>query len=359
MPEQVVSTALEKTIVTAHLEAEIGKGKNIVFCASFQMAWDQLTNDWLRTPLELEGNPKTAQILNQHLIGKDDILDVCYVAMVGTVRDHILDKIHQALAEKFGETSQLDLILSNPNGVLAYAFLQKSLPFDAEFEVFDERLQFSDGVAVKTFGLKKNPKPVDQVEILSYMGPDDFIIRLRGSTRVDEDLDYGMIVNYPRITDDIILAKVEPRPTLRQTIDAVFARTTTDAQRQARWELSQQGFSRTWRSPQINLDAHEILEIPKIDISLPHHYEELMGKRWHNPGFEAYFIEQAVQTIKFRLDEKGAKLRSEAGIVGTIGIGDNPRTFIFDKPFLICLREKEATYPYLAVWIENSELLVK
>jgi hypothetical protein len=35
------------------------------------------------------------------------------------------------------------------------------------------------------------------------------------------------------------------------------------------------------------------------------------------------------------------------------------REFVFDKPFLLCLKEKEAKYPYLAIWVDNSELLVK
>ncbi len=33
------------------------------------------------------------------------------------------------------------------------------------------------------------------------------------------------------------------------------------------------------------------------------------------------------------------------------------RTFIFDKPFLIMLREAPDKHPYLAAWIANTEMM--
>jgi hypothetical protein len=32
---------------------------------------------------------------------------------------------------------------------------------------------------------------------------------------------------------------------------------------------------------------------------------------------------------------------------------------IFDRPFLLWLRHRGSALPYFAVWVENSELLVK
>jgi hypothetical protein len=36
-----------------------------------------------------------------------------------------------------------------------------------------------------------------------------------------------------------------------------------------------------------------------------------------------------------------------------------PRHFVFDRPFLIYLRERQAEQPYLTVWVESPELLVR
>ena len=64
-------------------------------------------------------------------------------------------------------------------------------------------------------------------------------------------------------------------------------------------------------------------------------------------------IALAAQTVRFRLDERGAVLKSEAIVWG--GIGEQ---LIFDKPFLILLERRDARNPYFALWVGNAELLV-
>ena len=72
-----------------------------------------------------------------------------------------------------------------------------------------------------------------------------------------------------------------------------------------------------------------------------------------------YFIADAVQFIKFILNEEGAKLRSEMAIFAKRCISfseKKPRQFIFDKPFLIYLKEKDSPL-YFAAWVANTEIL--
>jgi hypothetical protein len=64
----------------------------------------------------------------------------------------------------------------------------------------------------------------------------------------------------------------------------------------------------------------------------------------------------AMQSIRFRLDERGAILKSEAGVALSED-GSKPRQFIFDKPFLILLERRDAARPYFALWVDNPELL--
>ena len=68
----------------------------------------------------------------------------------------------------------------------------------------------------------------------------------------------------------------------------------------------------------------------------------------------------AVQNIRFRLDEHGAILKSEAADGEEVRVRKpkKPRQFIFDKPFLILLERKDAAQPYFALWVDNPELLV-
>lgn len=198
-----------------------------------------------------------------------------------------------------------------------------------------------------------------QAVILDYRHADDFVIKLQGSPEVDAMLEFGMLVDHPRITDDIILAKVRPQPTLLETVQSVLARCSEEGREKALMEAAAAGRDAHERlSPRLN-QGSEVLRIPKIDLEVLHRYSELVNKQLLNQGCQDYFIAEALQAIKFRLDEKGADLSSEAAIEMTLGYVVQPRRFVFDRPFLLCLKERESQVPYLAVWVDNSEFLVR
>lgn len=355
----ISSDALSETDVVAHLDADITYDRNLVYCASFQIVWNQLADEMIKAPPELEGNPLLGQALNRRQFDKQDISQDCYLAVAGFGRDGIVEQIKQGLEEKFHRESGFDLALSSPDDILAYAYLEKALPFDTIFDVFDTPLLFSDGIGVQSFGIEKGDAAADQVVVLDYRDPDDFIVKLQGSPIADEALLYGLRVAHPRITDDIILAKVTPQPTLLKTIDNVLFRISEEGHQQAIDTLTKMGRSHfEILSPRLDSNVLEIFQIPKITFNILHRFSEIVGKHLLNRGFEKYFIAQALQATKFKLDETGADLSSE-GFMRSFGIHEEPRRFIFDKPFLLCLKEKQAHYPYLAVWIGNSELLVR
>ena len=99
------------------------------------------------------------------------------------------------------------------------------------------------------------------------------------------------------------------------------------------------------------------LIVPVVDFDRAREYTELYGHTIHaaNKELDGLPIIFAKQSIRFRLDERGAVLRSEAGI--GMGGGIAQRHLIFDKPFLILLERKDANNPYFALWVGNAELL--
>jgi len=330
-PARLESDQLKQTAITSYLQDNIAEGKNLIYCSTFQIAWDILSDEIIGAPLQLTGSPLTAQMLNQRLAGRKDISEDCYIAMAGFNKEGIVEKIKLALKEKFNETPGIDISLSRPDDILAYSFLLKDLKFKNEFESLDRPIIFAGSIAVKAFGVNKyafdenHRKLGEQVNILDYNNDDDFILSLKSISSKDE----------------IILAKVTPKKTMLETINSVFARTNTG-------KLS-------------GLYEKETLRIPKLDFDILHSYSELAGKHALNKGFEDYFISKAIQAIRFKLNEKGALLKSEAAIVmARSGLQENKlRNFIFDKPFLVCLKEKGAKYPYFAVWVDNTELLLR
>ena len=371
---QVRSDELKQTVITAHLEAALPPDTNVLYCASFQIAWNQLCDDVIRAPVQLKGHPAIGEALNKRMLDTDAIAEECYLAMAGFGRDGIVARVIQGLQEKFGHGPGLPLHPIEPEDILAYAYLEKSLPFDTWFEVINEPLRFSGGVPVQSFGVQTRYDAADQVFILDYQGPDDFILALgpsaNASVGLDRTLDeqqYGRqvdasllnsLLNRLRITDEFVLAKVPPRATLLATLDGVMARPSEMARSLlAKWlkgELRR-------LHPDVGLSAHaeDVLQIPMVNLNVLHRYSELIGQHLLNSGFTDYFVAEALQGVKFKLDERGAELRSEAKIELTFGAAPEPRRFIFDGPFLLYLKEPQARYPYLALWIANSELLAK
>lgn len=331
-PLCIDSSRLKQTNITSYLDNKIIQGKNLIYCSTFQIAWNELMDSIIKEPIKLDAYPLSSQELNKKLTSKKDLSDDCYLAMAGFNKDGIVEKIKKTLRDKFNTTMGINVNLKNPDDILAYAFLFKNLKFENEFEVIEEPIKFKsnpmfDGTNVKAFGIKnyKSGSAYDKiVNLLDYQNEDDFIIGLKSI--VDKD--------------EIILAKVSSKDSLIKTIEYVLSRINN-------------------KNSSI-LKEGETLQIPKIDFNIFHEFFDLENRSLLNKGWEQYILSRAIQAIRFRLDEKGALLRSEAVIELEKGIMDySPRQFIFNKAFLICLREKGAKYPYLAIWIDNVELLIK
>lgn len=320
------SKELKKTNITSHLEKDIEKGKNIIFCSTFQLAWNGLSDNIVKEKVRLKNEPEIVAALNKRITGKNDLTEKDYLAMSGYKRDNIINKINSELKRKFGnEAPKLKDELRGEDDIISYAFLYKNLQFEKEFENLEETLLFN-GEGVKAFGIRKHSEKTkdmaNQVEILDYRGKDDFVIKLNSKSN-----------------DDIILAKTAPSKNLLETISAIDKRENTS------------------KTPTMRDGEHLI--IPKFDFDITHRYSEIIGKTFLNKGFEEYMISEAFQNTKFKLSEKGAVLKSEAKIIANKSAQITTRSFIFDKPFLLILREKGAKNPYFLMWVDNTELMVK
>ena len=109
---------------------------------------------------------------------------------------------------------------------------------------------------------------------------------------------------------------------------------------------------------QQHLQMRESLVVPILNFEVWKSYDELGEKTITTPGpLQGTPIGMCLQTIRFRLDERGAILKSEAEIAAAAEGLQEPRQFIFDKPFLILLERRDAQQPYFALWVDNTELL--
>jgi hypothetical protein len=101
------------------------------------------------------------------------------------------------------------------------------------------------------------------------------------------------------------------------------------------------------------------LIVPVLTFNLEQSFEDLIGRKFVNRELEGSSIVEARLVIRFRLDKTGTQLEIDPTRIGVnrpLEIA-RPRKMVFDKPFLIWLRETQATEPYFAAWIENTELM--
>ncbi|GAB1401877.1 hypothetical protein MASR1M68_07880 [Elusimicrobiota bacterium] len=325
--ESTDADSLQQTIVTPYLQETITNGKNLIYCSTFQLAWNVLWDGLIKEPIKLSGTPKIQNMLNERLTNKEDISDNACIAMVGFEADGIVQKIDDALLKKFNNKKGCGIKLSNPSDFLAYSYLFKNLEFKNKFEDLNNNpVFFKNETKVKTFGIKEySYETAKQVKILDYTDDNNFILKLESKSENDE----------------IILAKIEPKETLLSTVDYVLQQIKN--------------------TKPMGLGPQDILQIPKFDFDILKEYSELTNRDFLNKNFREYFIAKAFQGIKFKLDEKGVVLESYAGIIGvkSVHMNNDIKRLIFDKPFLFCLKEKNAKYPYFVMWVDNAELMLK
>jgi hypothetical protein len=142
-----VSTGqLNKTRVTSHMEVDIKTGENLLYCSTFQLAWNELKNAIVKEDIRLADEPQIVRFLNKSLSTKEDISDDAYVAMAGINKDGILSKINSTLRSKFKDQApEVNVSFNYPEDILVYSFLFKNLKFENDFESLKEPVEFESG----------------------------------------------------------------------------------------------------------------------------------------------------------------------------------------------------------------------
>lgn len=114
----------------------------------------------------------------------------------------------------------------------------------------------------------------------------------------------------------------------------------------------------------------DLLAVPLANFDVTREYSELYSAPGQpprkllvsNPDLAKDLeVLSAVQNIRFQMDEKGVRLRSESHL--SLGCSaemqmEPQHIMIFNKPFLILMQRVDAKTPYFALWVDNPELLV-
>ena len=333
------STDLRQTVVVPTLDTPMPAGKNVVWCGSLQIAWNRLRDDLLRSPPSIAGAEAVVSRLNQAGLTEQDLPEDSFLAAAGWVKDGIAERVQGQMEERFQvEVSFDDMPVDTE--ALVYSYLQAHVKFAIPFFENEKLFLFKDSqdheTSVASFGIRPEDDYAydrlrGQVEVLYAQGrdngwtpqPDQFIVDLcRDST-----------------PNQIVLACVDPRETLAETLKDVDEKI--------------RDFLARWR----DVTSRDTLLVPNMNWQMEHRFAELEGpdKPFLNQGFEGYYCSCVLQTIRFKLDRSGAELASEFKAYAEPWRTD----YVFNRPFLVYIKKRDADGPFFVMWVDNAELLSK
>jgi len=335
------SSRLKQTVIVPTLDTPMPKGKNVIWCSSFQIAWNHLKSDIIKAPIQLHGAQDVAGRLNVAKESEADLPKDSYYATAGFVNDGIVQKIQQEMAKRFPAVPPPTFQTAQMSGaIVSYAYLQANAKFNLPFFAIPKKVQFTDSagkrIDITAFGIKKEDEYRyyqlrAQVQVL-YNDQRRFG-RQQGECVIDLCRDLPTMV---------VLASVKPKGNLSETmqyVETVVAK-----------QFKEEGTAGNYGE----LGPDSALTVPNIYWSIDHHYRDLEGKTLQTNTRSNSLID-AFQTIHFRLDRNGAELKSEA----KLEVNSISPDYIFDHPFLLYMKQRNAARPFFVMWVDNAELLDK
>jgi len=357
-PQTIDSNDLEQTSIIATLDSPFPKYHNVIWCSTFQMAWDMLKNDIISEPVEVPGAEKLADRLNRAEFSPKNIEVESYFATAGFLADGIIAEIQDEMTQLFPSepVPVFDDINALPlETIIAYSYLNADIEFEHPFYINNNEFDFQDSngtiTEVASFGSRPDADSTDlvrgQVDVLYYKHGDQ--------TSAPE-----FAVDLCKYTNpyQVVLACVPQQKNLGKTVDYAEQKISEFIQDPNNEQLRKLQPALT--GGRFGERPAETLTVPDVLYELTHHFAELEGKAIGNQPWldQGYIIRKAVQMTDFTLGRTGVILNSGAQIVVPPLGQPEARRFDFDRPFLIYVKKRGPDYsPIFVMWIDNAELM--
>lgn len=300
--------------------------ENSAWCPTFQLVWNDMQNELVRGNVKFQEPNAMVDNLNKQAFKEKDISKEYYYKNFGIMSKELKTEIENGIAEKFSEKSDiLDLFewpeVPSPNRYFFYSMLKREFEFEKEFKILENK-NFAETENVQYFGIDNSTSEEvrNQVSVLYYNQSDDFAVTIKTVQ-----------------SDEIILVRNPEGESFEEILDNVQTK-------ENRYRGSE------------TFGEVDTLSVPNLDIKALKEYTELENKDFVLKTGETAFIEKALQTIKFKLDNKGGEITSEAGMVVKEQALDETREFDFNDNFAIFLFEEDKDLPYFAAVINDINL---
>ncbi|MCC7491162.1 MAG: hypothetical protein IT204_02380 [Fimbriimonadaceae bacterium] len=299
----------DRTTVVPLLDVPLQPDRNLVYSPALRAAWKRWSPGTTPRPTSrgwvaaLERLPDPASWCPPQQL------------FTFTPRDGSAADWAAALAARFPGKATPQL----PPGFQVYAYLEAAVNFQRPYQDLPQPLPFRTrgGVrAVQAFGVDPDAPGYDPAlpRQAGRLWPADTPAEALPEFILDLDL-----ASQP---DQVILAVVSPGSTLAETVAQVLARC----------------------GPAVTLGPNDRLAVPTMLWKLSRRFPELGPAFGGLPGVQ--------MDVEFRLDRAGAAVAAEALLPAC-----TPHAYRVDRPFLVLLRRRGLSEPYLALWVADDELL--
>ena len=395
-PARLAASAdsLTHTTIAATLHEPIVPNHNVIWTASFQLAWDAQRRE-IGGDIDMVNQPLLADQLNQSPIDARRPLSDRWIADAGPWIRSRIHSLRRRISEQFDDSASMKLLPDeNPpmsGAMFMYACMIEQLKFEHPFDDLEpewftlnptDESDYATEPSFRYFGLDwYDPKSdheralAEQIRILRHIDRTD-------DPMPEEDRGPSFMVELLTMsqTSRLILACVPPRQSLDATVKYVLQsiekpnQLSLDEYKQRMQALSKdpkpdfdgdpEAFDRFLREKIYEptnavreLMDGESLRVPLIDFDLTQRYAALCGKPIisNHPPINGLPFADARQRVRFRLDRNGADVETEAA--GTL-FGGPMRHFEFTQPFLILIIDRKTNLPDVAIWVGQHELLV-
>jgi len=311
-----------------------------IWCGTFQLVWNDMKNEVVGGDVVFgDGNPAMVDNLNKETFKSDMLSDDYYYKTYGLKTLELKSKIEQGIKDKFNEISDVldDLDWSddgvndpnNPNvdRYLFYAMLKRNFEYQHELMKLDKQ-KFANQENVAFFGTKgAESGAYGQFKVLFYNSKDDFAIQINTKDR-----------------DEVIFVKNPEGKTFNDIYENMNSKMK-----------AYQG-SRSFQRSNNYIDD---FKAPNLTMNEKREYKEFVGHKFPTIKGEGE-IKAAIQTVQFKINEKGGEIKSEAviDVLDTMSFAPEPkqpeyRYFYLDDTFTIFLRETGRAQPYFAARIND------
>ena len=302
--------------------------QNRIWVGTFQLVWNELTDKIVKAPVKfLDFDSQMANNLNQKQFKKSNLNEKSYYVKSGIVSPALKAEIEKNVKSKFHETSDILKMFDftyNPEKIFVYAMLKKDFRFTNAFDKLATGNFGNSQEKVKYFGINdnSNQKLYKNVSVLFYNDDNDFAVKL-----------------YTKGKDEVLLYRTNDD----KTFDKYYA------------ELNDKTAK---YSGDKNFVKNDTLTIPDIKLYQETSFNELEGHQIVGTNMQ---IDKTIETVDFRMNNKGVKLKSEAAIMlRCMSLAPREgRDFTFNNNFVLFLIEKDQNTPYYAMKVSDVAAINK